>query len=74
MSDISQQLTAAEIAKELKCHHSAPIRWIQKGAILSNKKRIRLKAIATPGGWRVLRGDLDEFLAAVTLDRLRDIT
>lgn len=63
--------TVSEIAHELGCHPSAVTRWIQKGAALSTGERVKLRAIATPGGWRVKREDLDAFLEVLTADRLR---
>jgi hypothetical protein len=64
------RLTTTAIAHELETHPSAPVRWIQKGSLLSNGSRLKLKAEATPGGWRVRREDLDEFLRVLTADRL----
>ena len=69
------RLTPAQIAREFDKHPSAPVRWIQKGALLSTGERARLKALSTPGGWRVRREDLDAFLETLTADRLRpDVT
>ncbi len=65
------RLTPVQIAREFEKHPSAPVRWIQKGALLSTGERVRLKAVSTPSGWRVRREDLDRFLEAVTADRLR---
>jgi hypothetical protein len=64
-------LTPVIISRELHTHPSAPVRWIQDGALLSNGHRERLQAVRTPGGWRVLRADLDRFLEIVTADRLQ---
>jgi hypothetical protein len=63
--------TVSEIAHELGCHPIAPVRWIQKGALVSTGERVKLAGIATPGGWRVRRHDLDTFLEVLTDDRLR---
>src|SRR4051812_45513222 len=63
--------TVSEIAHELGCHPSAPVRWIQRGAVLSTGERVKLRAIATPGGWRIRREDLDAFLEVLTADRQR---
>jgi len=68
------RLTPAHIAREFDKHPSAPVRWIQKGALLSTGERVRLKALSTPGGWRVRREDLDQFLEILTADRLRPST
>src|SRR5262245_330663 len=62
-------LTTSRIAHELTCDPSAVVRWIQKGTLLADGTRLKLEAIATPGGWRVSREALDAFLEAVTADR-----
>jgi hypothetical protein len=64
-------LTPVVIARELACHPSAPVRWIQDGIILTSGERLRLEAVRTPGGWRVRRDRLDRFLGVITEDRLR---
>jgi hypothetical protein len=63
-------LTPGAIARELGVHPSAPLRWIQRGALLSSGDRVKLTALRTPGGWRVRREDLDQFLRVLTADRL----
>jgi hypothetical protein len=65
----SPELTTADIAKQRDNHPSAAIRWITRGACLRNGNRIKLRAIRTPGGWRVRQEWLDEFLAVLTNDR-----
>lgn len=62
-------LTTTEIARELSTHPSAPVRWINNGALLSSGERRKLEAVRLPGGWRVTRQALDDFLEAVTADR-----
>jgi excisionase family DNA binding protein len=64
-----QLLTTSEVAHLLKCHPSAPIRWIQRGSELSDKSRLKLQAIRSPGGWRISRAALDAFLQRLTDDR-----
>jgi hypothetical protein len=64
-------LTPVTIARTHDCHPSAVVRWIQKGTPLSTGSRLRLAAIRTPGGWRVRPEDLEQFLEALTADRLR---
>ena len=70
-ADLETRLTCAHIARECACHPSAATRWIQKGAVLTTGERVKLKAVRTPGGSRVLREDLDAFLETLTADRLR---
>ncbi len=70
-NDLETRLTCADIARECCCHPSAVSRWIQKGAVLSTGEHVKLQAIRTPGGWRVWRSDLDQFLEVLTADRLR---
>jgi len=67
--DLQPLLTTSEIAHILGCHPSAVVRWIQRGTVLSDDTRLRLEAIATPGGWRVHRSALDAYLARLTADR-----
>ena len=69
--DLATLLTPVVIARTHDCHPSAVVRWIQKGTPLSTGSRLRLAAIRTPGGWRVRREDLEQFLEALTADRLR---
>jgi hypothetical protein len=64
-------LTPVVIARTHDCHPSAVVRWIQKGTPLSTGSRLRLAAVRTPGGWRVRPEDLEDFLEALTADRLR---
>jgi hypothetical protein len=64
-------LSPSHIARILNCHPSAPVRWIQGGSLLSSGVRLKLQAVRTPGGWRVRREWLDQFLAALTADRSR---
>jgi hypothetical protein len=73
MPDITEEpcLTLCAIARLLDCHPSAPLRWIAQGSLLSTGERLRLRAVRTPGGWRVRREDLDAFLSTLTADRLR---
>jgi hypothetical protein len=67
--DLEPLLTTSEVAHILGTHPSACVRWIQKGSLLSSGSRLRLEALATPGGWRIRRSSLDAFLAALTDDR-----
>jgi hypothetical protein len=69
--DLATLLTPVVIARTHDCHPSAVVRWIQKGTPLSTGSRLRLAAVRTPGGWRVRREDLEQFLEALTADRLR---
>ncbi len=51
-------------------HISSCCRWIQKGIRLRSGERLRLRAIRTPSGWLCSRTWMDEFLAALTRDRI----
>jgi hypothetical protein len=51
-------------------HTSALTRWITKGTRLRDGCRLRLRALRTPGGWRVAEDSLHEFYGALTRDRL----
>jgi hypothetical protein len=55
-------------------HPASIIRWIVDGVRLTNGARLRLRAARWPGGWRIADDDLDDFVAAVTADRLGDTT
>jgi hypothetical protein len=70
-ADLATLLTPVTIARIHDCHPSAVVRWIQRGTPLSTGSRLRLAAVRTPGGWRVRREDLEQFLEALTADRLR---
>jgi len=70
-ADLSTLLTPVTIARTHDCHPSAVVRWIQKGTPLSTGVRLRLAALRTPGGWRIRREDLEQFLEILTADRLR---
>jgi hypothetical protein len=45
-------------------------RWITAGVRLRTGKVVRLKAKRYPGGWKVTRQDIDEFLDALTASAL----
>jgi hypothetical protein len=62
-------LAPADIARRLNNHPSAAIRWITRGAVLSNGQRLKLRALRSPGGWLVKPEWLDEFLQSLTEDR-----
>ncbi len=68
-ADLEPLLTTSQVAHRLGCAPSACVRWIQQGSVLSNGSRLRLEAIAIPGGWRIRQSALDAFLAALTEDR-----
>jgi hypothetical protein len=70
-AELPTLLTPVAISRTHDCHPSAVVRWIQKGTPLSTGTRLRLAATRTPGGWRVRREDLEQFLEALTADRLR---
>jgi hypothetical protein len=69
LADNETLLTTSQVAHILGCHPSACVRWIQKGTLLSDGVRLKLEALATPGGWRVRREWLDAFLERITVDR-----
>jgi|SRR5271157_189733 len=73
-AELETRLTCAQIARECCCDPSAVSRWIQKGAVLSTGEHVKLQAVRIPGGWRVRRSDLDQFLEVLTTDRLRPDT
>jgi hypothetical protein len=61
-----------EIGERYAAHQMSVTRWITIGAKMTNGSRLRLRATRTPGSWLVTQEDLDEFLAALTADRLRE--
>ena len=67
--DLATLLTPVVIAQIYNCHPSAVVRWIQKGTPISTGVRLWLAAVRTPGGWRIRREDLEQFLEALTADR-----
>ena len=68
-TDLEPLLTTDQVAHILSCHRSAVVRWIQKGSELADGSRVKLAALATPGGWRISREALDAFLERITADR-----
>jgi hypothetical protein len=62
-------LAPADIAQTHGIHPSAVVRWMRRGAILSNGSRLYLRFVRLPGGYRIKPEWLDEFLAALTADR-----
>jgi excisionase family DNA binding protein len=69
LTDLEPLLTTSQVAHILGCHPSACVRWIQKGSVLADGTRLKLAAVATPGGWRIRREALDAFLERLTADR-----
>src|SRR5689334_20600797 len=51
-------------------HVATVARWITKGVCLRDGTQLRLKALRTPGGWRVAERWVAEFFDALTRDRL----
>jgi hypothetical protein len=62
-------LAPADIARTLGNHPSASVRWMRRGALLSDGRRLFLRFVRLPGGYRVKPEWLDEFLATLTADR-----
>jgi hypothetical protein len=62
-------LSPADISRTLGNHPSAAVRWMRRGAVLSNGDRLFLRFVRLPGGYRVKPEWLDAFLAALTEDR-----
>jgi hypothetical protein len=72
-------LTPAQIAAlspmlkaGLPVHASTVTRWIKQGVRRADGTILRLAAIRYPGGWAIATEALDEFLAALTRDALRE--
>src|SRR4051794_16301610 len=68
---LRKYLTTNDIARLLSKHPSAVVRWILRGTLLSNGERRRLQALRSPGGWLIAEEWLDNFLDAITADRLQ---
>jgi hypothetical protein len=66
--------TMADAAKSLGTHPSAVSRWILRGIKGRDGQFRRLVASRIGGRWMVRQTDLDEFVAAVTADRLDEPT
>ena len=60
----------APALRRVGAHPASGSRWILRGKKLSDGSVIRLRATRTPGGLRVRDEDMDEFLEAITADRL----
>ncbi len=67
----SDYLKPAEIARDLNINPATPVRWANRGVVLSDGTVIRLKHTRLPGGIRVKPEDLDAFLTAITEDRTK---
>ena len=62
-------LTVSAVARRLNCHPSSVTRWIQKGTATQAGNVIKLEAIRLPGGWRIEREALSDFLTRLKEDR-----
>jgi hypothetical protein len=51
-------------------HPSKVVRHIIRGAKQKDGSRLKLKATRFPGGWGVTQEDFDQFIAALTADRM----
>ncbi len=58
-------ISPSDIARVLQVHPSAPVRWMRRGAVLSDGSRVRLQHLRLPGGFRTTQEWLDSFLRAV---------
>jgi hypothetical protein len=58
-------LTPSEVAKMLRVNRTAVVRWWRRGATIGDGSKVRLKCLRLPGGLRIAKSALDEFLAAV---------
>jgi hypothetical protein len=66
-------LKIGDVCRQQDVSPSAVTRWISKGTLLGDGSRVKLKATAVPGGWRIDRRDLAAFLSVVTKDRLAEL-
>jgi hypothetical protein len=73
LADSVPNLRVRDVARERDVHPSAVSMWIGRGVLLASGERVRLRAEAQPGGWRISRDALDEFSKLVTADRLAEI-
>jgi hypothetical protein len=62
-------LSVSKAAKLAEVSPSATTRWIVAGVMLRDGRRLKLKAIRLPGGYRTTEAWLDEFIGALTADR-----
>lgn len=69
MSDNSTFLSAGDISARLGVATCTITRWCAAGVALRNGGRLRLRATAVGGRWRVEPADLDRFLADLTADK-----
>lgn len=64
-----KDLTATEIARAKHVHPSAVVRWMLKGAPLSDGNRLFLRFYKLPGEYRIKPEWLEEFIERLTADR-----
>lgn len=74
---IPELLSLPEVARKLPpnrgskpVHPATLTRWIRRGVLSSDGKRIRLKAMRLPGGWRTTPEWVNRFLERITSDRI----
>jgi hypothetical protein len=51
-------------------HPATVVRWICRGVQLRKGSILRLSAVRSPGGWLIAPSAVDDFLAALTADRI----
>jgi hypothetical protein len=68
----SEDLTVTDIARKCNVHPSAVTRWMLKGTLLNDGRRLFLRFVRLPGKYHIKPEWLDEFLEALTADRLRE--
>jgi hypothetical protein len=51
-------------------HPATLTKWIRQGIALSDGSKLRLRAVRFPAGWRTRTEWVDEFLEAITADRI----
>jgi hypothetical protein len=62
---------AAQTLYPTPLHSATVTRHILQGVRLRDGSTARLKALRTPGGWVVTREAVNEFIEAITNDRVR---
>jgi hypothetical protein len=62
-------ITAADAAHAYDVAPGAVVRWANKGALLRDGSRLKLRCVRLPGSFRTTKAWLDEFLQAIADDK-----
>jgi hypothetical protein len=70
LSEVAKRFPANKTDRPV--HVATLTRWVLVGVKLSVGRRLKLRAVRFPGGWRTTDAWVEEFLSAITADRMGD--